>query len=233
VLDFGCGTGYGTHRLAPGCERIVGVDISAEAVEQACATYQAPNLSYERIEPVERRPLRFEDGSFDLVLSFQVFEHLARPDAYLDEVHRLLSPGGRFICVTPERSPRLFRGQRPWNIFHLREYSQDEMRAWLTTRFTDVEVSGMSARPDLLDMEMRRVRKLRLVTYPFTFPRAPERWRTAGLAWLKRLRREREATVSLDEAPRALADWGFDERDVYLFDDRRPSLNVVAIGTRR
>lgn len=232
VLDFGCGTGYGTYRLAPLCRSIVGVDISGEAVDQAAATYRAANLTFERIDPVEERALRFNDGSFDVVLSFQVFEHLARPDAYLAEVQRVLSPGGTFICVTPERSPRLFRGQRPWNVFHLREYTKDEMHGWLAGRFTDVQVAGMTARSDLLEGEMQRVRRLRLVTYPFTFPGAPERWRTAGLNRLKRLRGGRDAAVEVHDAPTALSDWGFDETDVEVFTDALPSLNVVAVGNK-
>ena len=230
VLDFGCGTGYGTYRLAPSCRSIVGVDISSAAIDEASTTYRSPDLRFERIDPVEVRPLRFDDDAFDLVLSFQVFEHLSDPEAYLDEVRRVLAPGGTFICVTPERSPRLFAGQRPWNVFHLREYSQDEMRSWMSTRFVDVEVAGMTARQDLLSMEMRRVRRLRLLTYPVTFPGAPERLRVAGLGRLKRLRGGREATVGSHDAPSALSDWGFDEHDVEVFTIGAPSLNVVAVG---
>lgn len=40
------------------------------------------------------------DGSVDLVLSTQVLEHVADPDAYLDECHRLLRPGGRLLLTT-------------------------------------------------------------------------------------------------------------------------------------
>ncbi len=233
VLDFGCGTGYGTHRIASQCAGVVGVDISSNAIDEASRHFQAPSLSYEQIEPVEVRPMRFPDQSFDVVLSFQVYEHLAEPDAYLAEARRVLAPGGTFICVTPERSPRLFPRQRPWNVFHLREYSKEEIAMDLGRHFSEVEVSGMSARQDLLGAEMDRVKKLRLATYPFTFPGAPERLRVSGLHAVKRLRGGRNATVGAHEAPEALSDWGFDESDVEVFTPALPSLNVVAVAVAR
>ena len=73
ILDYGCGSGsgYGTARLAADCQQIVGIDVSAEAVEYALANYSAPNLSYKQIQPAEEQPLPFDDASFDVVLSFQ------------------------------------------------------------------------------------------------------------------------------------------------------------------
>ena len=230
VLDFGCGTGYGTHRIADGCSSIVGVDISVDAVTSAAATFTAPNLQFGRIEPVELRPLPFDDQSFDVVLSFQVFEHLTEPDAYLREVRRVLAPGGTFICVTPDRSTRLFRGQRPWNRFHVREYSQDEMAGCLRPYFATVEVAGMAARADLLDMELARNRKVRWLTYPVTFPGVPERVRTGGLDAIKALqRRGRPRTAGSDG--RTLDDWGFGPEDVSVFATEGRSMNVVCVAT--
>ena len=69
VLDFGCGTGYGTHRIAPGCERIVGVDVSDEAIGEATRRFQAPNLGYQRIAPAEEAPLPFDDDAQGLDLA--------------------------------------------------------------------------------------------------------------------------------------------------------------------
>jgi SAM-dependent methyltransferase len=230
VLDFGCGTGYGTHRIAGGCSSIVGVDISVDAISSATATFTAPNLQFELIEPVEHQTLPFEDHSFDVVLSFQVFEHLTDPGAYLREVRRVLAPGGTFICVTPDRSTRLFRGQRPWNRFHVREYSQDEMANILRPYFATVEVAGMTARADLLDMELARDRKARWLTYPVTFPGVPERVRTSGLDAIKALqRRGRPRTAGSDGL--TLEHWDLGPEDVRVFVTKSKSMNVVCVAT--
>lgn len=229
VLDFGCGIGYGTHRIAEGCTRIVGVDVSGDAIAEAVRRFRAPNLSYRRIEPAEEAPLPFEDGEFDVVLSFQVFEHLPDPDAYLREARRVLAPDGLFICVTPERGTRLFRWQRPWNEFHLEEYSQDQLAAHLSRHFGSVEVAGMSARPDLAELEMARVRKLRRSTVPFTFRGVPEPMRVKGLRLLKKMNGRRSGG-SEGPSRKSLEEWAVDPRDVEVFSRTTPSLNVVALA---
>ena len=229
VLDFGCGIGYGTHRIAPRCASIVGVDVSEDAIAEASRRFESPGLSYQRIQPAERAPLPFEDGAFDVVLSFQVFEHLTDPDAYLQEVRRVLAPAGLFICVTPERGPRLFPWQRPWNEFHVEEYSQEQLASHLRRFFPSVEVAGMSARPELLELEMARVRKLKWTTVPFTFPKAPERLRVRGLQWLKKLQGSRKV-VGAGSAARSLEDWDLGPEDIDVFTKDTPSFNVVCLA---
>ena len=64
----------------------------------------------------------FADASFGAVLSFQVIEHLDRPDAYLAEASRVLAPGGVLLLATPDRATRLYSWQQPWNRFHVTEY---------------------------------------------------------------------------------------------------------------
>jgi SAM-dependent methyltransferase len=184
VLDFGCGTGYGTHSLASDAATIVGVDISAEAIEAASAQV-APNLTFQRIARVEEAPLPLADSSVDVVLSFQVIEHLHDPSIYLREARRVLVDDGVFICATPDRRTRLYRGQRPWNEFHIREYGP-ELADVLSPQFTDVQLFGMQADNNLFDLEYRRCARVRLATLPFTFPGAPEGWRRFGLRALRR-----------------------------------------------
>lgn len=188
VLDLGCGSGYGAARLAPRCEAVVGVDVSGQAIAAAAERYRAPNLSFRTIEPTESAPLPFADSSFDVVLSFQVIEHVADPVGYLAEAKRVLAGGGVMILATPDRATRLYRGQRPWNRFHLHEYTPDEFAALLRSVFATVEVYGMGGSSELLAPELRRTARLRLATIPFTFPGAPEKWRRFGLDSMTRLR---------------------------------------------
>jgi SAM-dependent methyltransferase len=226
VLDFGCGTGYGTHRLAAVCRHITGVDISAEAVEFAARAHQADNLEYQQIRPLPEHSAPFADASFDAITSFQVIEHIWEVDAYVDELARLLKPGGVAVIATPDRSTRLFRGQRPWNLYHVIEYDHAGLRAALERRFPDVELYSMTA-PGIDDVELARDRRLRLATYPVTFPGAPEWLRSRGLRALKRV--QARARRGPDAEVRT---FDFGVEDVRIEPGVRPSMNLVAVARR-
>jgi SAM-dependent methyltransferase len=225
VLDFGCGTGYGTHRLADACADIVGVDISAPAIEFATRTYTAPNLRYEAILPLPEHRAPFPDASFDVIVSFQVIEHIEAVQTYVDELDRLLVRGGVAIVATPDRATRLFPGQRPWNRYHVVEYDRAGLRSVLATRFSELEVQHMTA-PGVEDIELRRARRLRAITYPFTFPHAPEGWRQLGLRGLKWA----QAKANRGDRPRQAFDFGVEA--VKISPEVAPSMNLVAIARK-
>src|SRR6266704_3073623 len=73
VLDAGCGAGYGSAELARAAAGVLGIDKSAEAVAFARAEYPAPKL---RFEEADCLTLPVGDGSIDLVVAFEVIEHL-------------------------------------------------------------------------------------------------------------------------------------------------------------
>jgi ubiquinone/menaquinone biosynthesis C-methylase UbiE len=98
VLDWGCGWGQVTALLRD------------EGVETVAFDYR-PDLESPTTEPLERFPeveahlspdpvrLPFEDAGFDTVLSCGVLEHVENPDASLDEIRRVLRPGGTFYVT--------------------------------------------------------------------------------------------------------------------------------------
>lgn len=228
VLDFGCGTGYGTALLAGQAATAVGVDLSADAVSYAREHYPRANLDFRTIGRIEREPLPFDDGQFDTVVSFQVIEHLVDTDAYLREIARVLRPGGIFLVATPDRSTRLLPKQRPWNRFHVREFSAAQLLRVLANRFADIELLTMSGIPRVLEPELRRTRLLRWTTLPFTFPLAPEPWRQWGLELLHRLHnRPASGTEQF-----AANDFGFGEKDLCIGSGAKPSVNLVAVARR-
>lgn len=94
VLDLGCGPGTITVGLARRAGRVVGVDVSAEMVDQArghAAEVGAANASFEVGSAYD---LRWADASFDVVHAHQVLQHLADPVRALREARRVLAPGG-------------------------------------------------------------------------------------------------------------------------------------------
>src|SRR5207253_2018079 len=79
VLDAGSGEGYGAALLAEVAARVVGID-RAEAVRVAAARHRAPGLEF-RAHDLERLGALGE--RFDLVVSFQVIEHVRDPVGFL------------------------------------------------------------------------------------------------------------------------------------------------------
>jgi ubiquinone/menaquinone biosynthesis C-methylase UbiE len=154
VLDVGCNTGYGTLRFAPVAGRVVGVDVSPRAIE--AAERRAPDGRPEFVL-TSGFELPFPDASFDLVTSFQVLEHVPDPIAYLEEIRRVVRPGGTIILATPNAATRLDPGMAPWNRFHVHEYVATELRELLERVFPVVHVRGMFGTPTLYETEIRRV----------------------------------------------------------------------------
>ena len=225
VLDLGCGTGYGTVRLATAAREIIGVDVSERAIDHARRHYAADTLSFRQIGPLPDEPLPFGDDDFDVVLAFQVIEHIKKVGGFLDEVRRVLRPDGVFLCVTPDRTHRLGPHQRPWNRFHVIEYRPEGLVSLLRTRFADVTAFGMTAPDRIIGHELRRYRRARVRTYPFTFPAAPEWWRSLGLKAAERRGRRRQATT-----PPGREEFGFGPAEIVIAASASPSVNIVAIA---
>ncbi len=98
VLEVGCDEGYTQRRVEPLVERVVGVDVNADAVAaNPCADARVTS------GPL----LDFEDASFDRVYSSHTIEHIPELEQHFEEVARMLKPGGVYVAVYPWE---LFRG---------------------------------------------------------------------------------------------------------------------------
>jgi O-antigen biosynthesis protein len=133
VLDAGCGIGSGTALLAMDAKEAVGVDSSPAAIEDAQREY-GERATF-RVGDI--RCLPFEDGEFDVVACFEAIAHIAETDAALDELRRVLRPGGTLLISSPNRG-----AYPPGNPLHLREVTSDELRTSLSSRFANVGMYG-------------------------------------------------------------------------------------------
>ena len=131
VLDAACGEGYGTDLLAgAGARSAVGVDVDERTVAHARAKYPAAEF----VE-ADVRQLPFEDGAFELVVSFETIEHVSDPESVLDELRRVLTDDGLLLISTPNKHRYLVD-----NEFHRREFEHEEFVNILGARFPKVEV---------------------------------------------------------------------------------------------
>ncbi|MDA1387751.1 MULTISPECIES: class I SAM-dependent methyltransferase [Glycomyces] len=98
LLDVGCGPGHYAAALVERGAEVVGVDGSAELI--AHAKERVGDRAELRVHDLEL-PLDFaEDASFDTVLSALVVHHIRDRAGLLDEIFRVLKPGGRFLIST-------------------------------------------------------------------------------------------------------------------------------------
>lgn len=98
VLDAGAGLGHVVGALHAAGVDATGMDISGEAVEMAA---RLQPLSRFTRHSVEELPWPFEPSSVDVVVSFEVIEHLLRPRQLLLGAHHVLKPGGHLALTTP------------------------------------------------------------------------------------------------------------------------------------
>ena len=150
VLDLGCGTGYGTAELAGALPDVYAIDrISPNA------DARHPRARFVRAD-LNGMPLR--DGCFDLIVSFQVIEHLEDPSHYLDTIARTLRPGGVALITTPN----LLESDRE-NPFHVHEYAPEELARCLDGYFEDVEMLGVTATAEPMAYYEARLRRIRTI----------------------------------------------------------------------
>ena len=98
ILEIGCGIGSIVSELSGQGYDITGTDISGEAIDYGLKKYGDIKL---QVQPAE--DLQFEDQTFDVVLSFDLFEHIARIDKHISEVHRVLRKDGFYLFQTPNK----------------------------------------------------------------------------------------------------------------------------------
>ncbi|HJR58834.1 MAG TPA: class I SAM-dependent methyltransferase [Vicinamibacterales bacterium] len=100
ILDAGCGGGGMPLSLAEEARFVVGIDPAERFQEAGVKLGRERSLAHLHFALADGMYLPFPDGSFDLVLSHAVIEHVADAPLYLRECARVLAPGGRMYLST-------------------------------------------------------------------------------------------------------------------------------------
>lgn len=134
VLEVGCGEGRGISLLIDQVKTFTALDKIEEALVKLREKYPQAKFISGNIPPFHA-----PSDSYDVVVSFQVIEHIKDDGAYLREIYRVLKPGGIALITTPNRPMSLSRN--PW---HEREYTGAELLALAKTIFPIASMKGIN-----------------------------------------------------------------------------------------
>jgi SAM-dependent methyltransferase len=151
VLEAGCGEGYGADLIAGVARRVIALDYDEATVAHVRARYP-------RVEVVHGNlaELPLADASIDVVVNFQVIEHLWDQAQFVSECARVLRSSGLLMVSTPNRITFSPGRDTPINPFHTRELNADELTQLLVDAgFALVALSGVFHGPRLAEMDAR------------------------------------------------------------------------------
>lgn len=100
VLEVGCGEGRGIDFILPMARTYTAIDKLENVIDELRARYPSGKFFSGNIPPLDL----FATASFDVVISFQVIEHIADDQTFLNEIARVLRPGGLMILTTDRKS---------------------------------------------------------------------------------------------------------------------------------
>ncbi|MDV3127111.1 methyltransferase domain-containing protein [Mycobacterium sp. 21AC1] len=122
VLEAGCGEGYGADLVAGVARGVIGLDYDEATVAHVRARYPRVDIRHGNLAE-----LPLANGTVDVVINFQVIEHLWDQAQFVAECFRVLRPGGVFMVSTPNRITFSPGRDTPLNPFHTRELNAAEL----------------------------------------------------------------------------------------------------------
>lgn len=139
VVDLASGEGYGAAWLAEVAADVVGIDIDPLSVDHAAARYAGRDSLRFAVGDIQRLPL--EDGCADVVTCFEAIEHVSDPRLVVEEVTRILKPGGVFLVSTPNKA--VYTDDRDYtNEFHVHEFYLPDFEKLLGEHFAERRLFG-------------------------------------------------------------------------------------------
>ena len=151
VLEAGCGEGYGADLIAGLARSVVALDYDEITVAHVRACYPRVDVRRGNLASL---PLR--SASVDVVVNFQVIEHLWDQPQFVAECARVLRPGGLLLMSTPNRITFSPGRDAPVNPFHTRELNAAELTELLTDGgFTPAPMRGVFHGPRLKALDAK------------------------------------------------------------------------------
>lgn len=142
VLEIGCGIGRGLEILLKKSKHYTAIDKNKELIEEHTANFPDSTFIYESVPPLSK----IKTSSIDTVVTFHVIEHIQNHELFIDEIYRVLKPGGKAVITTPNKDLRIARN--PW---HVREYTANELERLVKRKFSLIETMGITGNQKILD----------------------------------------------------------------------------------
>jgi 2-polyprenyl-3-methyl-5-hydroxy-6-metoxy-1,4-benzoquinol methylase len=151
LLEVGCGEGRGVELLAPIADSYYALDKIQSVIEELSKQYPQSIFRKANVPPFKD----IEDNSFDVIVSFQVIEHIQDDRLFLEEIFRVLKPGGTALITTPNIKKSLSRN--PW---HIREYTGEQLKSLAAEIFDKVEMRGITGNDKIWEYYQRNKRSV-------------------------------------------------------------------------
>lgn len=136
VLEIGCGEGYAIELIKSKVHSLTLIDKSKHSLANIKELHPDVKTINNKIPPLDQ----IDNDTFDFIISFQVIEHIKNYELYLQEIHRVLKPGGKAYISTPNKIHTIARN--PW---HYKEFSEDEMKTVAEKYFQEATIMGIDA----------------------------------------------------------------------------------------
>ncbi|CAM1344589.1 conserved hypothetical protein [Tenacibaculum amylolyticum] len=154
ILEIGSGEGYGLEIIYNESLNITAVDKASYANHKLRQKFPKATIIQQQVPPLTDIP----SNSQDVVITFQVIEHIQNDRYFLEEIYRVLKPNGTLFLTTPNATQSVTRN--PW---HYKEYLCKELTDLLSDTFTKVTVKGITGKKatmEYYDANKRSVAKI-------------------------------------------------------------------------
>lgn len=160
ILEIGCGIGTIVYELSQKGYNIIGADISTQAIEYGRHKYPLIEL---QIQAAETLP--YEDNTFDIVLSFDLLEHIAQVERHINEVSRVLRPGGCYLFQTPNKYSNvifetLVKKSLKWRQFHPSLHTPGQLKRRMRKHGFEIRFVKMNP---INEFTIKKLQKLGLI----------------------------------------------------------------------
>lgn len=137
-LDCACGSGYGSQIIATNAAKVLGIDLSNEAISFAKKNNRLININFIQSD-IDK--LSFEDNTFDNIISIETLEHVPKKVflRFLENIEKWLKNGGVFVGSSPMLR---YKDGKPYitNPYHINEMPREEFLDAISSKLKNFQV---------------------------------------------------------------------------------------------
>lgn len=199
ILDVGCGTGYIIRQIANEVSgsKLFGLDIAKELLEFAEKISKEEGKEISFIQG-NIYSLPFPDNYFDLVTGQFVLLNIEKPENAIEEIYRVLKPGGKFVSIEPPTNTRIiYDPSIPEDILEIEHTITSSVTKQCSDKGVDknigLRIPEMLNKHGFKDIDIEGYFNIKLGSYPYNDEGIIER----AISLLEMLKRQERRTSEL------------------------------------